>query len=476
MADALEWLAADLDVGSVEWWLRRLGKELFDRRDDLDLYDDYYSGEHPLVFTGEAFRKAFGDLFDDFADNWCDLVVDAVEERLNPEGFRFGGRGRKADDAAWKIWQRNTLDAGSQIAHTEALINGESSVLVWDDDTTSDDEALITVEHPNQMIVASSPGRYLERKAALKVWMDEDDFELATLYLPDGIYKFRSRTRTTSTWPLVGSRWERRETNTEPWPLPNTHGVVPVVPLYNRPRLLKKKGRISRGVSEIKGVVPLQDAVNKFLADMLVASEFGSFRQRWATGISVPKDPETGKPIEEFKAAVDHVWATKSKDAKFGEFEQTDLEKFVKAIEMVVQHIASQTRTPPHYFALTGQFPSGESIKSAETGLVAKARRKMRHFGEAWEEVMRLAFLIEGDAKRGKFMEAETVWGDPEYRSEAEHIDALVKQKAIGVPDEMLWEQAGYSPQTIKRMKEMKAAEPPAPAPPAPPPAPQPAE
>jgi hypothetical protein len=74
---------------------------------------------------------------------------------------------------------------------------------------------------------------------------------------------------------------------------------------------------------------------------------------------------------------------------RFGQFAQTDLTVFVKAVEMLVQHIASQTRTPPHYFALTGQFPSGDAIKSAETGLVAKVRRKMRPLRRGWEEVIR---------------------------------------------------------------------------------------
>jgi hypothetical protein len=139
---------------------------------------------------------------------------------------------------------------------------------------------------------------------------------------------------------------------------------------------------------------------------------------------------------------------------KFGEFNQTDLAPYVKSVEMMVQHIASQTRTPPHYFYLSGQFPSGESIKSAETGLVAKARRKMRHLSEAWEEVMRLAFSVEDD-ERAEFSEAETIWADPESRTEGEHTDATLKKKALGVPLQQLWVDLGYSPQEIARFKEM---------------------
>ena len=121
-------------------------------------------------------------------------------------------------------------------------------------------------------------------------------------------------------------------------------------------------------------------------------------------------------------------------DVKFGEFGQTDLLPYIRAVEMLVQHIASQTRTPPHYFYLSGTFPSGESLKAAETGLVAKARRKMRPWGESWEEVMRLCYRIEGDP-RADFDLAETIWASPESVNEAAHIDALVKMVAgLGIP------------------------------------------
>jgi hypothetical protein len=128
----------------------------------------------------------------------------------------------------------------------------------------------------------------------------------------------------------------------------------------------------------------------------------------------------------------------------------------VKSIEMFVQHMASQTATPPHRFYLGGQFPSGEALKSAESGLVAKARRRARHFGEGWEEMIRLAFLVEGDDKRGKVTNSETIWADFETRSETAHADYLVKLQALGVPNPQLWQDAGYSPQQIARFPELR--------------------
>jgi hypothetical protein len=437
------------EPGTPLWWVDRLATQLRERRPGIEKADAYYRGDHPLVFASEKFRIAFGGLFGGFADNWCELVVDAVEERLNVEGFRFGDD-RKGDRDAWAIWQRNGLDADSQIAHTEMLVCREAYALVWADD---DGQAEVTIEHPSQTIVAYQAGSLRKRAAGLKLWTDDDGTELATLYLPDAIYKFRGSRRIWGADAVTTSylsQWTPRQTRGEKWPLPNPLGVVPLVPLRNRPRLLADP------VSEIARVIPLQDAINKTVADMLVASEYGAFRQRWATGLEIPVDPTTKELVEPFSAAVDRVWTNENPNGKFGDFAETSLENFVKAIELLVQHIASQTRTPPHYFALGGQFPSGESIKSAETGLVAKVRRKMRHVGESWEEVMRLCFAIEGD-DRAEVTAAETIWADPESRSEAQHVDALTKLRSIGVPDEQLWEDAGYSPQQIERFKTMQS-------------------
>jgi hypothetical protein len=226
------------------------------------------------------------------------------------------------------------------------------------------------------------------------------------------------------------------------------------VPFQNNPTLL------SGGQSDIAKVIPVQDAVNKLWTDLIVASEYQGFRQRWATGIEIPTDPETGQPLTEtFLSSVSRMWTVADEGAKFGEFGQIDLSPYVKAIEMAIQHIAAQTRTPPHYLlGQSGAFPSGESLKATETGLTAKVRRKMTLFGESWEEAMRLAFRLMGDEAKGNELNAETVWQDPESKSEAEITDAALKQRALGVPFEMVWETLGYSQEEIKRMVDLPCA------------------
>lgn len=439
--------------------LKRLGKALDDRSLSMILADDYYGGRHRSLLQTTKFREKFGNMFRDYHDNFCELVVDSVEERLNIEGFRIptadARSAQEADSDAWDIWQRNGLDAESQIAHTESLVKGVAYALIWADE---DGQPLITIEDGMNMIVLVSPTNRRKRVAALKRWWDADGFAYATLYLPTEIRKFRSESKYRTAPAFASVSWEVREVveedgTVEEWPLPNPLGVVPVVPLFNRPRI---NGSFE---SEIAAVIPIQDAINKLCIDMIVAAEFGAFRQRWASGIEVPVDETTGEVIEPFESAVSRLWVSPSTDAKFGEFEQTDLTQYVRAIEMLIQHVATITRTPPHYMlGQAGSFPSGESLKATETGLVAKARRKMRHYGEAWEEVIRLSFGVMDDA-RFNVVSSETIWRDPESRTEGEHVDAIMKQQALGIPFEMLLEKLGYTPQEITRAKQLRAAE-----------------
>ena len=435
--------------GSPAWWFKNLSERLVARSTELQTLDDYYAGEHNLMFASPKFLEAFGGLFRELADNWCEVVVDAVEERMNVDGFRFGEE-LEADDDAWAIWQRNQLDADSQLINTDALVTGYAYALVWVDDG----QPKITGESPYQCIVAHAAGDRRKRTAGLKQWVDDDGYGMACVYLPDGIYRFRSESPQLSqvvSTPEMGAWSVHAPDRMEK--LLNPAKAVTLVPFYNRPRLSKP----GIGRSEIKGVIPVQNAVNKHCADLLIAGEFGSFRQRWATGLELDRD-EQGNKINPFRNAPGSIWTDEGTDppAQFGEFGETNLKNIVEAITMWVQHLASQSRTPPHYLNASADRLSGESIKAAETGLVAKTKRKFRYFGESYEEVMRLAFAMVGDP-RSEVVDAETVWADPESRTDSEHTDSLVKKKTLDVPWQQLMEDAGYTPPQIARMRAMRA-------------------
>ncbi len=72
---------------------------------------------------------------------------------------------------------------------------------------------------------------------------------------------------------------------------------------------------------------------------------------------------------------------------------------------------------------------------------------------------MRLAFAVEGDDKKAADHSAEVIWADPESRTESEHVDAVTKKAALGVPLQQIYEDLGYSATTIARFEQMRARE-----------------
>lgn len=398
-------------------------------------YRKYYDGDYSLSFSTEGYSREFGKMLEEISDNWMPLVVEAVSERMNVEGFRFGQN--EGDAEAWDIWQRNFLDADSSLHHTALLRDGIGAVLVWGNPET--DEPVITVEDSQEVYVQTVAGNRRQRTFAIKRWVDDWDgqTEYVNLYTPTTLLKLVRK-----------SGWQILEEAKNPM------GVVPVVPFYNRPDV---RADIYR--SELKDVISNQRQINKILCDAIVASEFAAFRQRWASGVEVEKD-DRGRPINPFVSNVNRVWIAEDAGTKFGSFEAADLGNYVTLLENRIQSIASRTRTPPHYLlGSSGTFPSGETLKATETGLIAKTKSRMRHTGEGWEEVMRLAFNAASDDLRASYYRAETIWADPESRTEAEHVDALVKLRSLNVPLRQLWEDAGYSQEQIDRMTQWATEE-----------------
>jgi hypothetical protein len=467
-------IAAPADTGSPEWWRDTLLQELRVRQPLVGLIEDYFQGRHPLNFQSSKFREVFADMLAALCDNWMPLIINAAVERMSVQGFRFGGQ-ESGDQDAWGIWQRNGLDADSTLLFTEASKHGEAYLLVWPDDRSVNARrrrwwnltrsgvttARVTVEHPSQMIVETDPGDRRERVAALKTWRDRTH-EYATLWLPDRVHRWQRAYRAAG----EPASWEPNRTGGS-WP--NPYGVVPVIPVVNQPAMIpqgptahaavrhvSKDARIGLGRSDLIDVLPTQDEINAYVCDMLVAAEVAAYRQRWATGLEVPRDPETKQPLQTFEHAINRLWVSEAPDTRFGEFSQTELRNFTTAIESRLQSMASRTRTPPHYLISgMGTFPSGESLKATETGLVSRVKGKFGSYGESLEEAMRIAFLIEGNEDRAGDRSAETIWASPEVRSESEFVDSLTKKMSLGVPVQQLWEDAGYSPQQIQRFRGM---------------------
>jgi hypothetical protein len=420
-------------VHSPEWWRDRLYDALCKRTEETNVFDSYYECEHRLPHLHEKAREPFKRLLRMSRANYCELVVDAFVGRLEVAGFQSDSEGDQ-DDKAWALWQENNLDGGSQLAFLEAAIRGNAYLMV---EPLPGGGYRITPEHPTQVIIAYRPDVPGVPAAALKLWLDDWTARLCcTLYLPDRIYKFDAPEPKTGGKPV----WVRRQVAGEEWGGRNVLREVPFGELANRPRMLKP------GASELRSVIGIQDRINKTITDRMMTQEYAAFPQRWVTGMEIPVD-ENGQDIEPFNVGQDKILMAEEAAAKFGSFPAADLAGYLKGKEADVHDIAAITSTPPHYLLGSMVNLSAEALKAAEAGLIHKIYQRRRFLEEGLERTMRLAGIASSEAR--------IVWKSPEWRTEGELVDALVKMGTLGVPREVLWERWGATPQEIERWRRM---------------------
>lgn len=443
------------ELSTIKSTVTILVRELQRRFPEVEENDRYYRGEHNLAFASDQFRSYMNDRYKGFRDNWCGVVADAPVERLEVTGIRPAGMDRGSDDELWADWIGNECDVKSDMAFLEAGIGKRAHCLVWGD---ADANPLITWEHPSQSIV-SYDAESGARAAGLKFWRD-DTQEFATLYMPDYVWKFqRSRIqdgRTESGLYVSGgdfTGWnERQPASDDTWPIANPLGEVPLVEIANRPRLLGEP------MSDIHGTKAMQNAINLMWAYLLNAADHASFPQRVVMGADIPQIPvldENGQKIDEKdidikKFGVDRVFWLTDENARIGSWPAADLSIFTGVLDVMTGHLASQTRTPPHYLMAKTPNMSGDGLKAAETGLIQRSKEKTTCYGLGVREANRLVARVRGEEKKAEAVRrGRVLWRDVESRSEAQAADAALKLRQIGFPIEYICQRLNLSPTEI---------------------------
>ena len=429
-------------------WLKHLIHCHDQEKPHLKLLDAYYEGEQPLSYLAPELQTEMDDRIRQVVVNWPQLVVDSLEERLDVEGFRFPEEA-ESDDELWRIWQANGLDSQSHQGHLDAFIVRRSYVIVGAREGDAK-TPLITVESAMDVFAEHDP-RTGGVTAAVKRWCEQHEgqspVDYATLYLPDA----------TSWWvkDSAGAWVEDPERQRDDHEL----GEVPVVPLANRARL-KKPG----GVSELKAVIPLSDAACKIATDMMVSAEYHATPRRVAFGFGEEDfQDQQGRPLSAFSRIIGRVWATERRrgsgedgGADVIQFPEAQLKNFHDTLNQLARLVASLAGLPPHFLGYSTENPaSADAIRSSESRLVKRAERRQRDWGEAWEQVMRLALRIRDGVWDPRALSLETIWRDASTPTIAQKADAAVKlHVAKIVPLRQTREDMGYTQAQIKRMEE----------------------
>jgi hypothetical protein len=406
---------------------------------------DWYRGQQELPDVPARYSQAYQLFLQSSITPWARLVVDAIAERLRVQGVRDASNPDAAAEA-WRAFVRGRLNADQRLVYTEALITGTGYASV-----SRRDDGAVWIVPESSFEVTHEPdlGDRQRVAGALKLYPLDygHEFWMCELYRPEATYRWmtelESHRRRNGGFPIDDEATANRLAWTELETLRNDVGAVPIVAFENRVNV------VSGGASEIEDCIPVLQRIDRTTLDLQLASHYSSFRQKWATGLQVPRDPDTGQPIEPYSAAVSKLWVNENPQGSFGTFDASDLNQYLTAIDSHIASLAAISRVPAHYLMTRNLAnpPSAESLVAAESGLVAKCQDRQGTYGESWETAFWLHAAMSGHPI--EIEELEVVWVDAEKRSPSIVADAAVKLQTIGVPQEALWAYIGATPQQI---------------------------
>ena len=437
----------------TQTYVAALLAEAENRQANIRGYREYYDGEHATQLSDR--QRAYLSLGSnqEFRSNYCPIVIDALVERLKVTGFACEGQ----DEQLWEWWRRNRMDAMQALVHLAAARDGDAYLLVgWDNDkglpTFSFEPALCDGDG---MMVLYADERQAPR-VAVKRWVvrsegqgEAGQYSRMNVYWPDRIERYLVDN-------LAGGQpqpyAEEGKPAVEPWRgADGTPLGIPVVHFANKP------SHYNYGVSELNDVIPLQNALNKTLIDLMAAADTTAFRIYWMLG----DDPSALN-----LAPGSWVYSTRppagENGASVGFFAGEDLSNLITLKDSMAIEIARVTRTPVSYFQVGAQRPAEGTLKQEESGLVGRVKDRQVTFGNCWEDAMALARRLAnayGGAGLDETQQIDALWDDPETRNDKLLIEGLQGKAALGVPQEQLWLEMGYDAAQIAEMQAMKAKE-----------------
>lgn len=418
--------------GTPDWWMRRLVYRLLDRQYRYDVLEAYVEGNHPLPDGDERYVRALKSMQSKARTNYMGMITTAPVERMKLKDFLVDGEPSE-DLNSW--WYENNGDFQSPIVHmtSAALGNNFAKVVKGEPGPFSSGKPKYIALDPRTTITEEDPANPLVTRAALEMWEDDAQGKFyAILHLEDFTYYFEGpgaievqhldRPGLTNRLLTFGAGGFQLM-GVEPTPF----GVVPIVRFDWIPSY---KG-ISR--SEAEDVIDVQNRINSTILDRMVISRSQAYKQRWASGVKLPRAPHGGQAKPPFDPGSDMLWVVEAENVKFGEFQEADIRQILEAIRDDVADMAAITKTPAHYLMGKMANVSGSTLDQAEAGLISKTKQRMTAMGTAWVQLARLAFLYMGQAEAAKG-HIEVCWYDPAYHSIAETADAFQKFVSAGVP------------------------------------------
>lgn len=443
------------------------------------LYREYERGDHRADITDQMRAmlrlKQDDSGLNEFNDNYCRIVVDKMAGRLEVSEITTSNEGMDANwlapllkrndfKAAQGMWFRGgvrdadsfvLVDAETGLWLNEPAFDGFSGMVViydqltrkpiwackvWSEadtvDKTEEDEGKATGALATMRLIVyqagkMSAGEVVER-GKISYWRGQEGASEVT---PQPVSTARDILIDQPALTPSDGEPAQQVVNWSEWP-PELTGRLPIVAFANQ-----RDSYTRYGESELRPAIPLNDAVNRTLHSMVMASELAAFKLGWSIGFEI--DPshvvpggfvnlvlkdENGKIITDMtEGQVAFMNAV-----RVGQFEPTDLNQYIAELKALVQEISQMCQTPIYGVTVAGAI-SGEALKQLEIGLIGKVVRFQNENTDAIEELIILTAQMERiyhpDWKTPDVTTVSVVWKPAELLDTAAQIALLTDMK-----------------------------------------------
>lgn len=418
----------------------------------------FYEGNNDKPFAPKGVNTEYEALRDMARLPLTRLAVRTPVQRLSMVGLRSGGDEDTDEVLMHDVLRFNKMPSRQRILYIHALVFGYGVASVWPN-KSNPDTPHIYVEDPRNIYLHLDPRNPFSTDWAVKVWQENETTAVAILYTDAMVYRFEAEhDADTQVWNL--DNFELADSYRNPM------GRVPFV-------LFAAERHSDGGAgSMIDALIPQQRAIDTMRFNVLLAAQFAAFRQRIVVGYDpVQRDgdgnpmfrtdaegnyitDQDGQPIPIInspgRAGVDRLLVFPGSDTKVTDLNESNLDNYVKVLDMLVATFASTAQVPPQY--LVGDFKnvSGDLMTATEATLRSLTSELQTQFGDAWLSLFDLVSLARGEGPLS--MDAQIVWEDATPLDLSQVSDAASKMVPQGAPLEMFLEMIpGATPQKVKR-------------------------
>lgn len=397
---------------------------------------DYYEGAHILKFSTEKLQKIFGTIGVFFSENWMEVIIDSVTDRMVLEGFKVTSN-EQATQVIKELFSTYKLGLISDDVHQATVVTSEAYMIVGKVDGVL--EAYFN--EPDMCEVIYEASNPMKKKYAAKMWL-EGNYLKVNLYYPNKTEYYQSQYRKSSrentkltSLPLTSLKWEKLKTTENP------HGIIPV---FHFRTSLQGRGKLELGISERS----IQDAINILGSNVLAGAEISTLKQRVIISQSDPGDLVNQAGLNWWIPAGDG----ESQQASVTELGAFDPTPVMNAMDRFASAIAAMSRTPKHYFfSSEGQAPSGEALTVMESPLVKKTKRYIKNLDVTWIEVIHFMALLMGQNIRQD--EIISQWSSPETVQPLTQASTVKTNVEAGMPLETALRENGWSQEKLTQLE-----------------------